>query len=378
MKNFFLTAVAVALGSLTVQAAPFAPTNVVIYRVGDGSAALTSAGTAVFLDEYTPGGQLVQSYALPTAAAGTTLPFVASGSASSEGFLNTSADGRFLVLTGYNTAVGTAGVASTTTATVPREVATVSATGALVQTSFNNFSGTNIRSAASADGSTLYVAGNQVGIVSVASSSTGTTGTLISSTSTNNRTVYVANGQLYLSTSSGTTLRIATVGAGLPTTAGQTATEVTGIPVSSTAGVAVNGPTAFFVTSLGTTGDTIYVADNGNNAIEKFSFAAGTFTLTGTVTLAGVTGLTGRLVAGTEQIFATTAAGLFLLTDLSGAGGTLAGTPTQLATASTNTAFRGIALAPIAVPEPTTLALLALGGAGFAVALRRRTAASVA
>lgn len=369
-----LTALAATLGSLSAQAAPFLPNDVVIYRVGDGSATLNSAGTAVFLDEYSPTGTLVQSYALPTAAGGNTLPFVASGSASSEGFLNTSADGRFLVLTGYDTATGTTGVASTTSATVPREVATVSSTGALVQTTLNNYSGTNIRSAASPDGSLIYTAGNANGILALNSGVSGTAGTVISTTSANNRTAYVANGQLYLSTSSGTTLRIATVGTGLPTTTGQVATEVAGIPVSSTAGTAVNGPTSFFVTSLGTTGDTIYVADNGNGAIEKFSFSAGTFTLAGTAALAGITGITGRTVAGTEQIFATTAAGLFLLSDASGAGGTLTGTPTSIATAGTNEAFRGVALAPVAVPEPSTVALLGLGGVG-ALAWRRRRAA---
>ena len=377
MKNLpLLIALVITLGTLSAQAAPFLPNDVVLYRLGDGTAALTSAGTAVFLDEYSPTGTLVQSYALPTAAAGTTLPLVSSGTAGTEGFLSTSADGRFLVLTGYDAAAGTAAIASTMSAAVPREVATVSSTGVLVQTTVNNFSATNIRSAASADGSTLYTAGNQVGIVSLVSGVSGTAGTLISSTSTNNRTVLTANGQLYLSTSSGTTLRIATVGTGLPTTTGQTATEVSGIPVSSTAGTAVNAPTSFFVASLGATGDTIYVADSGSNAIEKFSLAGGTFTLKGTATVPSITGITGRTVNGTEQIFATTAAGLYSLTDASGANGTLAGTPTLIASAATNEEFRGVTLAPIDVPEPATRALMCVGAVLLVVCLRRRRPAS--
>lgn len=50
--------------------AQFTPGNLVVVRIGDGSAALTSAGTAVFLDEYTPAGVFVQAVAMPTAVNG--------------------------------------------------------------------------------------------------------------------------------------------------------------------------------------------------------------------------------------------------------------------------------------------------------------------
>src|SRR6476646_382680 len=36
--------------------AAFTPGDLVVYRVGDGSASLTGIATAVFLDEYTPAG----------------------------------------------------------------------------------------------------------------------------------------------------------------------------------------------------------------------------------------------------------------------------------------------------------------------------------
>ena len=45
--------------------AAFGAGNVVVYRVGTGSGALVNTGNAVFLDEYSPGGSLVQSLALP-------------------------------------------------------------------------------------------------------------------------------------------------------------------------------------------------------------------------------------------------------------------------------------------------------------------------
>jgi hypothetical protein len=39
-----------------------------VCRIGDGSAALGSTGTAVFIDEYTTAGALVQTIPMPTAA----------------------------------------------------------------------------------------------------------------------------------------------------------------------------------------------------------------------------------------------------------------------------------------------------------------------
>src|SRR4051812_13327517 len=41
----------------------FTPGDVLIYRVGDGASPIGSTAAAVFLDEYTPAGALVQSVA---------------------------------------------------------------------------------------------------------------------------------------------------------------------------------------------------------------------------------------------------------------------------------------------------------------------------
>src|ERR1700730_5110108 len=49
----------------------FSQNDLVVERFGDGSASLTSASTAVFLDEFTTsGGSAVNTVALPTAAGG--------------------------------------------------------------------------------------------------------------------------------------------------------------------------------------------------------------------------------------------------------------------------------------------------------------------
>src|SRR5438132_13759733 len=126
MKRFiFIAALLIAAGP--VLGAAFTPGNLVIYRVGDGAGSLVNTGNAVFLDEYTPAGVLVQSIALPTSG---TNALIASGTATSEGLLNLSPDGQFLAVTGYNTATGGATNLSTSTGTtINRIVDIVDSTG---------------------------------------------------------------------------------------------------------------------------------------------------------------------------------------------------------------------------------------------------------
>src|SRR5436190_14750865 len=57
----------------------FTAGNLVVYRVGDGSASLNANAAAVFLDEYTASGALVQSIAMPTAVSGSNKRLTASG-----------------------------------------------------------------------------------------------------------------------------------------------------------------------------------------------------------------------------------------------------------------------------------------------------------
>jgi hypothetical protein len=368
----------------TLPGGVFTPGDIVVYTTDAGgtrgTGTLSSAGAAVYLDEYTPsvaalGSTLAGSYELPTTA-GTVLPLVASGTAASEGLLNTSTNGEYVLVTGYDAAVGTAGVSSATSTAVPREVDTVSISGALASTTINGYSGNNIRSAASPDGTTIYTSGATTGVLAVTSGATNTAGTVVSSTYTNNTGIGIYNGQLYVSSAKSATYRIATVGTGVSSAAGQTTTTLPGIPISTTAGTPVDAPYQFVATTLtmgGTMTDTVYVADTGAG-IEKFSLVSGNYTLEGTATLTNVTGLIGVTVGTVEDLYATTPTGLYSLVDASGAAGSLIATPTEIAAVTAGDDFRGLTFAPTAVvPEPSTWAVLGLGGFCVLTALRRRS-----
>ena len=378
---FARSALVALLLSSVAQAAPFAAGDVVVYRVGTGLASLTSAAQNVFLDEYNSAGGLVQSLSLPTLTSGSNNALTASGTASSEGLLTLSADGQFLVLTGYNAAVGTASVASTTSASVARTVGVVSVTTGVINTStaLTNFSsGNNIRSAASTDGSNLWVTGAATGIAYTTMGSTSAT--QISTTVTNLRQAEIFGGQLYASDSSGTAVRLGAVGAGLPTTAGQAITNLPGFPTSGS-------PYSFFMADLdGVAGmDTLYVADDtstvGVGGITKYALTGGTWVSKGTVGTASdaYRGLTGAVSGNSVTLFATRKGGsgatgggeLVTIADSSGYNATFSGTPTLLATAASNEAFRGVALIS-AVPEPESWAMLLAGLALVGVAKRRR------
>jgi len=344
---------------------------------------LTSASSAVYLDDYSTSGTLNSSLELPTAVSGSNLPLTASGTATSEGGLTLSANGQDLIVTGYDAAPGVSGIASTSTtggSAVPREVGEVDLNGDInTTTTTTAFSGNNIRSAVSDDGTNIWMAGATTGVVYTTLGGSGA-GTVVSSTVTNLRDVEISNDQLYVSTGSGSAVRIGTVGTGLPTTTGQATSNLPGLPIvtNDTAGV-VAGPYAYAFAALGGgyALNTLYIADNGNGSssstagtIDKFSLVGGNWTLTGTVAEVGLSGIVAQpALGGGEELFFTTPTNIYSLTDTSGYDGTLSGTPTSIATAGTNESFRGI----VYIPEPASVGILALGGA-LLLKRRNRTA----
>ena len=306
----------------------------------------------MFLDEFAPTtGTLVKSTALPIATNGANHRLIASGTASSEGFLSRSIDGHYLVLTGYDVAPG--GSASFTGTTAARVVGRVDAAGSIdTTTALTDFAtGNNPRSVASSDGINLWVAGAAGGIRYATLGAT--TSVQLSTTVANLRQVGIFGGQLYVSDSSGSAVRLGTVGTGTPT-AGQTITNLAAFPTAGS-------PYGFFFADLdGVTGvDTVYVADDTAGTpggVTKYSLVAGAWIANGTAGAAAdlYRGLTGSVSGGTVTLYSTRKGGagatgggeLVSLTDAGGFNAAFSATPMLLATAAANTAFRGVALAP--------------------------------
>ncbi|MCX7848360.1 MAG: hypothetical protein N2595_10070 [bacterium] len=369
-----LTLCALVFCTGAAVAASFTPGNLVIYRVGDGTGSLVNTGAKVFLDEYTTNGTLVQSIELPSNPSDPN-QLVASGTATSEGLLTRSVDGLWLFLTGYrpnpfpygsqlNTTLGSA---------VNRVVGRVNAAGTLSTMALADFSsGNNPRSATSTDGSEVWMVGGAGGLRYAAwgdaSSIQVTTSALV-----NIRQVKIFNNQLYVSTGSGAANTVLmSVSGGLPTTTNQYFETLPGLPSATASSVY-----SFVMADLSGTEpglDTLYVAMDTQNAINKYCLSGGTWQYYGAVVATNYRGLDG-VVSGTAVTLYSTTGGsgpsgggtLATVTDSSGYQGTLTGTLTVLATAAPNTAFRGVALAPI--PEPGTLALAVVT---TLFALRRR------
>ena len=370
-------ALAVSLGSAGVQADLITPGDLLIYRIGTGSSALTSAATSVFLDEYNTSGTLIQSIAMPNAVSGSNKILTASGTASSEGGLSISPDGQYVALTGYNAAAGTAGVSSAASATINRTVGIVNVATGNIDTSTaltDAPSANNIRSAVTNNGTDIWIAGAAGGVRYTTVGAT--TGTQLSTTVTNIRQLEIFNGQLFASDSSGSTNRLGTVGTGLPTTAGQTITNLPGFATST------GSPYSYFLTHLNGTGtdlDTLYVADD-SVGITKYSLFNSTWVSNGTVGADAddYRGLTGVVNGSSVNLFATGSGGtaaagggkLVSFIDNSGYNAAFAGTGTTLATAGAQTAFRGVVYVPsvAAVPVPGAIWLFGsalLGMIGF-------------
>jgi beta-lactamase superfamily II metal-dependent hydrolase len=336
------------------SAAAFTPGNIVVYRVGDGTAALASSATAVFLDEYTVTGTLVQSIALPTSASSPQHICTASGTAATEGFLSRSQNGQYLAVPCYDAALATASI--TTSTTIARVIGRMDRNGSIdTSTSWvESSSAGNPRTETTSDGNTFWVAGSTVGVRTTTFGASAVTN--VSTTNTNLRQLHIFNGQLYVSSGAGATFRLGQVGTGLPTASGTTTTNLPGLGVTS----AYN---SFFFADLdGTPGvDTVYIADETTGTVAKFCLVSGSWTAKGTTALLAAHGLTGYVSGGTVTLIATngpstaTINSMSTIVDATGYNANLTATATAIASAGTNKGFRGVVMVPTTTPTVTSI-----------------------
>ncbi|MEX2177052.1 MAG: hypothetical protein WD872_22000 [Pirellulaceae bacterium] len=361
--------------------AAFTPGNLLVYRIGTGLPPHPTSNMAIaaFLDEVDRSGTVIQTIPVPTADSGANRGLTASSTAESEGLLTLSADGQYALFAGYNAPLGTKGLTNTNSATVPRVIGRVGADGVIDTTTLvtNAFSGGNIRSALSSDGTDIWITGSGSGggVRHTTFGSDGAT-TLVSATSTSTRGIAVADGQLYVSTVSGA-LRIGTVGTGTPTTSGQSIAPLAGIP----SGLFGNDPHQFFFADLSPSiagVDTLYIADD-TQGLCKFSLSAGSWVLRGSTKFQGdgFRALTGQISGNTITLFLLTDemtdSKLVSVTDSASYNQPLSASPTLLFySAGPARTARGIAFVPEAsVAEPGPDILLTTAGGHHDILLRR-------
>ncbi len=336
-----------------------------VCQVGDGGPALSNAAHPVML----------RTYSLNTFVAGPSIPLpilpagsgnralTMSGTATSEGYLSRSDDGRYVVLAGYNAAVGTPNVSGTNSAGVNRVVGLVDADGNVdTTTAIDAYNTGNIRSAVTVDGEAFWTGGtgspaSTGGVRYVPGGSSMST--QLSALVTNTRVVGISemltgSPQLFVSTMSGAFRGVNTVGQGLPTTGGQ--------PVQLLPGFDPNPASPQSVYDyVFTNAHTLYVADDRSVAngggLQKWMNVGGVWTLQYTLNNGlNVNGLRGLTVLYDQQgeatFFATTAEGppnrLVHVRDFG------PGSPfLNVAMAQPNTVFRGVAIGPMEAPaEP--------------------------
>jgi hypothetical protein len=314
------------------------PTELVVLRVGDGQAALSSAAASLVLERRHTDGGLVGTLALPATDAGITVQ----GSSIAEGALARSEDGRFISLMGYQAAAGSAAPASVTT---PRVVAIVdlpdftTPSGVSLQTTLGTtYASTSARGAVT-DGTRVYLAGGAGGAFVTPLGATANATNLVA-TPSSLRVIGAFGGQLFVSTGSAPT-GLYQVGTGLPMMS-TTATLV--VPTTSPYGFAL-----FDLNPAEPGLDTVYLADDGSGqGIKRFVKSAGTWATTPQAIL----GPTVRQLAcfrdGPDvECFATTPTTLYRVRDTNAALPSSATALTPIGTAPANTAFRGITFAPV-------------------------------
>ena len=245
---------------------------------------------------------------------------------------------------------------------VPRVVARVAANGGIdTSTLLYAFSGNDVRSAASLDGTQFWVAGagTKAGVQYATLGSIGASTSIVSSPS-NVRVVELLGGRLFASSGASPFVGVSSIGAGEPTTA--SSATLLFPPAAVDAGDASAGPAlspfAFVAFDLDTNVagiDRMYVADwpnSGTGGIQKWTFDGSNWSFVAELAEGesgnqGMLGLTGFADAsGTVTLVATTSDTPSRLVAYVDDGSTTHPTQTILAVSAKNTAFRGVTLEP--------------------------------
>jgi hypothetical protein len=287
-----------ASATLTVSPGLFKlyPTNMVVFRQGDGAAGLVNTGNIIYLDQYTTNGTYLNTTMVPYT--GSTPLLCNSGG--TDGYMSVSANGQYLNFPGYcANRPYSASLPSATSAAVPRGIGAVNGLGYFVRAVADTtlYSTFNFNDVCSTDGlSNFWTGGND-------NSGTGTVAGIqyvrpgqpdIQITTVtqnpglgNNKEVNIIAGDLFCTSGSG---NVGLYNLGVPPT--------NTIPSSLTPIALDASPNDFFISP---DEQTIYITDGANvnppagaGGIERFDMVGGTYQLQYTIPTTTQPGQTGN------------------------------------------------------------------------------------
>lgn len=348
MKKTFLFSF-LALFILTFYSkAQFTTGNLVVVRLGNGTVYSGGAAARCFLDEYTTTGTLVQSIAMPVTTTGANRRFMLNNGYAG-GLISLSLDNKYLLLPGYDVDEFSQPLTSFTSAIAPRIVARINKNAVInTATVTGAYSGEAVECAYSSNGIDIAVAGtnfNNNGTGGIRYATLGGTSSLLvnaGATNTNWYQLNLFNNQLYVSNEFNN-MSVGIFSGTFPLTTSPTITNLPGLPATGTTII------GFYMADLNNAVsgvDVLYACDRNTNTITKYSLVSGSWVKNNSVAVTAPLGLTGVVNGSTVTLFATTNTKFYSLVDASGYNANMTASVTTLATAATNTNFKGIAFAP--------------------------------
>lgn len=352
-KVSFLSIVALILLSFNSRA-QFTTGNLVVVRLGNGTVYNGGAAARCFLDEYTTTGTLVQSVAMPVTTSGANRRFMLNNGFYG-GFITLSLDNRYLLLPGYDVDELSQPLTSLTSAIAPRIVARINKNAVInTATVTGAYNGESVESAYSPNGTDIAVAGSSFNPITPGTGGVryvtfeGTSSLPVNTSNMSNYQLNVFNSQLYISCEFNN-VSIGIFSSAFPITGTPTITNLPGLPIASST------PLGFFLADIDNTVpgvDVLYVCDGNNgggplaNTLTKYSLVAGSWVKNNSIAVTAPRGLTGTVSGTTVTLYATSSTKLYSLVDAAGYNANMTASLTTLATAATNTTFKGVVFTP--------------------------------